>query len=289
MLLRYAAIGAVAILLATAALAAPADVASQVEEGATMTVLRGQVAVVRPDGSAIQPAPSGTVVNVGDEIRTLPRSDALITFYTATELEMGQDSVLVVERASSRDGRVEVSLKQVFGSTLNRVASFSVPGSTYRIDAGGAVALVRGSPAMEFLIVGPVTTPSGIIVFIICLANCSPELTFAGCRLTPFTWIAIEVERDKVVSRCLFGSVDRRAGFFDTLDDALTAATQAFKGDERGIPPGQQTPNDEDDDGDDDDNTPVIPDATATPTATGTVAQSATPTPTPTPEDEICD
>jgi hypothetical protein len=29
-------------------------------QGATMTVLRGQVAVIHPDGSAIQPAPSGT-------------------------------------------------------------------------------------------------------------------------------------------------------------------------------------------------------------------------------------
>jgi hypothetical protein len=39
---------------------------AQSEDGATMTVLRGQVAVVRGDGSAVQPAPSGTIVHAGD-------------------------------------------------------------------------------------------------------------------------------------------------------------------------------------------------------------------------------
>ncbi len=38
--------------------------AAQVQDGATLTVLRGQVAVLRTDGSSIQPAASGTTVLV---------------------------------------------------------------------------------------------------------------------------------------------------------------------------------------------------------------------------------
>src|SRR5436305_6642601 len=83
---------------------APAQsVLAQVQDGATMTVLKGQVAVVRPDGSAVQPAPTGTVVQAGDEIRTLTRAGALITFFTGTEIELGADTILAVERVS-RDG-----------------------------------------------------------------------------------------------------------------------------------------------------------------------------------------
>src|SRR4249920_1370651 len=70
---------------------------SQVQDGATMTVLRGDVAVVHPDGSAVQPAPSGTLVQAGDELRTLTKAGALITFFTGTEIEMGEQTVLAVE------------------------------------------------------------------------------------------------------------------------------------------------------------------------------------------------
>jgi hypothetical protein len=59
------------------------------------------VAVVHADGSAVQPAPSGTLVKAGDEIRTLTRTGALITFFAGTEIEMGEDTILVVEQLSN--------------------------------------------------------------------------------------------------------------------------------------------------------------------------------------------
>jgi hypothetical protein len=114
-------------------------------EGATMTVLKGQVALLHPDGSAIQPAPSGTTVYPGDEIRTLSRSGALITFFVGTEIELGEDSVMLVERVSRTGDRIDVSLKQVFGTSLHRVQTLAETGSSYRVEVGGAVALVRGT------------------------------------------------------------------------------------------------------------------------------------------------
>src|SRR5215210_3579264 len=143
MSVRFRAVGLVTLLLAVASVATPA--VSQVQEGATLTVLRGQVAIIRPDGSSIQPAASGTTVFAGDEIRTLGNTGALITFFVGTEIEMGEETILVVDRVSRQGDRIDVSLKQVLGAAVHRVATFSDPGSSYRVDAGGAVALVRGT------------------------------------------------------------------------------------------------------------------------------------------------
>jgi hypothetical protein len=50
---------------------------------------------------------------------------------------MGQDTVLVVEQVSRQGDRVNISLKQVLGSTINHVATLTDTGSSYRIEAGG--------------------------------------------------------------------------------------------------------------------------------------------------------
>src|SRR5215210_1086129 len=176
-----------------AALVTPAH--AQVQEGATMTVLRGEVAVIRANGQAIQPAPSGTVVNSGDELRTLSKAGALITFFTGTEIEMGEGTILVVDTVTRNGNRIDVSLRQVLGVTVNRVQTLTDPGSSYRIDAGGAVAVVRGT---TFALIGPTPTSQGNIVAFVCLADCTPQTTFSGCAASPFTALGVVVERGKV-------------------------------------------------------------------------------------------
>ncbi len=170
---------ALALVLVISAVLAPSVALSQMQEGATLTVLRGQVAVIRPDGSAVQPAPSGSLVNARDEIRTLTATGALITFFAGTEIEMGESTILVVERVSKQGERVDVSLKQVLGATLNRVQTFSDPTSAYRIDAGGAVAVVRGT---EFYFRGP--SPEGFVIPV-CLRDCDDRTTTRTPRPTP--------------------------------------------------------------------------------------------------------
>ena len=206
------------------------------QQGATMTVLRGQVAIIRPDGSAVQPAPSGTVVNAGDEIRTLSRTGALITFFTGTEIELGEETILVVEQVSRQGDRIDVSLRQVLGATVNRVQTVTGSGSTYRVDAGGAVALVRGT---TFAVIGPVTTGAGNLVVIVCLEDCAPTSTFAGCPLAPFMGYGVSVERGEVTSECVSFAVDRAAGLFNAGFEGITTVEQNLQGDTRGVPAGQ--------------------------------------------------
>ena len=204
----------------------PAGVAlSQVQEGATLTVLRGEVAVVRPDGSAVQPAPTGTTVNAGDEIRTLTRTGALITFFAGTEIEMGEQTILVVERVSRDGAKIDISLKQVLGSTLNRVQSLSDPNSSYRIDAGGATSLVRGT---TFLLIGPVATSQGNIAALVCLDDCDGRTTFAACPVSPYTAFGVTVERGRTTSGCDTAAVSRGSDYFNAGAEAITTFEQSF-------------------------------------------------------------
>src|SRR4051794_38162022 len=168
---------------------------SQAESSATLTVLRGGVAVLHPDGTAQQPAPTGTVVAAGDEIRTLSSTGALITFFTGTEIEMGEQTILVVERVSKVGDRVDISLKQVLGVSLNRVQALSDPGSSYQISAGGAVAVIRGT---TFLLQGP--DANGIVV-LVCEADCDRRSTFVGQPMGPFLGYTVQVSGGNVVSK----------------------------------------------------------------------------------------
>jgi hypothetical protein len=169
---------------------------AQVSDGATMTVLRGTVALLHGDGTAMQPAPSGTVVHIGDEIRTLNGSGAIITFFAGTEIELGEETALAVERISQSGDRIDVSLRQVFGASLHRVHTLTDPGSSYRVEVGGAVALVRGT---SFLIYGPTDEQ---VVGIVCLEDCTDQTTFTGCPMGPNVAYWAEVDRGQVISAC---------------------------------------------------------------------------------------
>ena len=184
------------LLVFLALLTSSSPIFSQVQDGATMTVLRGQVAVVHPDGSAVQPAPSGTVVRSGDEIRTLAQSGAAITFFVGTEIELGEETTLAVEQVARDGDRIDISLRQVFGVSLHRVQSLADPASSYRVEVGGAVAVVRGT---DFLLYGPTDEN---VVGMVCLEDCTAQTTFAGCPMGPNIAYWLEVDRRQVVSAC---------------------------------------------------------------------------------------
>jgi hypothetical protein len=173
--------GGIVLLLLAVLIAGsiPPAALAQIQDGATMTVLRGQVAVVRGDGTAMQPAPSGTVVHSGDEIRTLTQSGGTITFFVGTEIELGEETTLTIEQAERDGERIDISLKQVFGVSLHRVHALTNPSSRYRVEIGGAVAVARGP---EFQVYGPTNEN---VVGIVCLDDCAEQTRFAGCPMGP--------------------------------------------------------------------------------------------------------
>ena len=172
---------------------------AQVGQGATMTVLQGSVAVIRTNGSAVQPAPSGTEVLPGrPDPHTDPvgRVDHLLR---RSEIELGAETILVVQSVSRPGDRLDISLRQVAGAPHSRVQTIVDAGGGYRVEAGGAVALVRGS---ELGVLGP---RDGIVVFI--NFESSVPIIVHGCFLSPGEGGLLQVEPDgccgwRVVSGC---------------------------------------------------------------------------------------
>lgn len=128
-------------LLAQSALAL-----GQIGQGATLTVLRGTVSVIRADGTAASPAASGLVLGVGDHVATVGRSSALVTFFDGSEIELGADtSIAIHEMQANSSGQITILIENVLGSTVHRIVTFLNPGSVYRILAGGTVTEVHGT------------------------------------------------------------------------------------------------------------------------------------------------
>src|SRR5215208_2219540 len=88
---------------------------------ATLTVLRGTTAIRTASGSPVSPAPSGMTVGEGDQVATLARSSALVTFFDGTEIELGADTTIVVRELASQGSRSTITLESVVGTTVHHV------------------------------------------------------------------------------------------------------------------------------------------------------------------------
>jgi hypothetical protein len=242
---------------------------AQIQEGATLTILRGQVALTRPDGSSVQPATSGLTVRVGDRISTLSQGGALITFFTGSEIEMGEETILVIQQINKQGETIDISLQQVLGATLSRVQQLADTGSRVRIDAGGAVALVRGT---ELLVSGP---SKDNISLVVCLHDCDARSSFAGCPLSKNLGYWVEVDNGKVIRKCEPFRPDPSQGYWNSASEAMTTAEQVVAQHE--ILPSE---------GEKDEEETATPTRTRTrtrtPTATGTRTPTSTGTSTPT-------
>ncbi|MGE3911292.1 MAG: hypothetical protein AB7K36_18190 [Chloroflexota bacterium] len=122
------------------------SVAGQIAQGATLTVLRGTVSVVRADGSLVYPAESGLLLQSGDRVATVRRSSALVTFFEGSEVELGADTTIAIHELDvNSSGETTILIENVLGSTVHRIVSLALNGSSYRIEANGTVTDVRGT------------------------------------------------------------------------------------------------------------------------------------------------
>src|SRR5688572_31038573 len=162
---------AAAVLLLVAVSLLPRSAAhAQTSPGTPMTVSRGEVALVRSDGSAVQPAPSGTLVGPGDEIRTYTRDGATIGFLAGIEIDLARDTILIIGVISRQDNSVNVVLGQASGATVSRIEKLTEPGSLYAVVMGGAIAVIsQGTLALR----GPEVTPDGMAAAAACF-RCGP-------------------------------------------------------------------------------------------------------------------
>ncbi|MFN0071580.1 MAG: Calx-beta domain-containing protein [Chloroflexota bacterium] len=118
---------------------------AQVSTGATLTVLRGTVAVLRADGTPLGAGRSGLPLGVGDQVSTMDNAGALVTFFEGSELELGSNTTIVILEASGQGSRANITVASVVGATVHRVVALTDPASSYRVESAGTVALVRGT------------------------------------------------------------------------------------------------------------------------------------------------
>lgn len=209
------------------------SLAYQAEDVASVTVVRGVVAILRADGSVEQPAQSGALAREGDEVRTIGAAAANLTFSTGTMVELGADTSVAIDRISKQGSGYQITLKQHVGATFSHVNSRANPGSSYRIEAGGAEVSTTGT---EFLLIGP--TANGFAAFI-CLADCGPLTRFVGFPVSPNTGYYVKVEGGQVVSIVEQFKPDFGQGNWNAVYEALTMLDQQEQGDIKGIPAGQ--------------------------------------------------
>jgi hypothetical protein len=126
-----------------------AIVAAQTPQGATLTVTSGVAGVLRVNGSASQPAPSGMTLGAGDQVATVGQSTALVTFFEGSELEIGWDTTILIREIRTVGNEVHLTVEDVLGTAVARVKAFVNPNSTYSLQSPGGrvVAVVRGSAA----------------------------------------------------------------------------------------------------------------------------------------------
>lgn len=163
---------ALGLLLLLAVLPSP-EAWSQIRPGASLTVVRGSVAVKRPDSTAIYPAGTGLTLALGDIVGTLERTHAIVTFFSGSEIELGSNTTIVIRRLD-RDllEEAQIGVENVIGLTVIRVPAGAPFGSAVEVVKGDTVAVIRSGE------VGHGVDPDTNNVTVACVSGasrCTPE------------------------------------------------------------------------------------------------------------------
>jgi len=136
-------------LLAVLVIAAVGARAIFAQATARLGAVSGTVAIVRADGSALQPAPVGTQIGPVDRVATVGRSSALVVLPGVGEVELGGETTLIVRELGvpGAGGSGGVLIELVEGFTLHRLTGS--PGT-----ASSATASVGGGN-VKYRVVGP--------------------------------------------------------------------------------------------------------------------------------------
>ena len=264
-------------------------VAGQVSAGATLTVLRGQVSVVRGDGTAVAPASSGMTLGVGDRVATVGSASALVTFFEGSEVELGSDTTIAIRELEAGAGSlVTIVIENILGSTINRVATLTDRGSSYRVESGGTVALVRGT------VFGHRVEPGGNVTVYLVQANNDVFFPYLSNQMRVGDVCTYTARQDLLCEPAIGGSDiwtvlangDSAGTVGGTQNPGSSTGSQNQSEQPHNRTIGQDRPDQEDDPNQPTGGAPPLLTSTPTPTFTPVVGQStptATPTVSPTP------
>ncbi len=148
---------------------APAPVPTPVPtELPILSIIDGDIFILKPSASEWVTVQAGMVLEPGDMIKTGDDSNAEITFFEGSVLELkaGSQIQVILTQVSRDTGSTTILLKQEIGKTISRVNKLSDTASRYEIETPAGVAAVRGSVMFVYVDengVTQVTNNQGII------------------------------------------------------------------------------------------------------------------------------
>jgi outer membrane lipoprotein-sorting protein len=112
----------------------------------TVSSPAGTVQVQKKGSTSWTNAAAGTKLEVGDSLKTGSNGSAVLLFFDGSSMEVKANSqILVKELSIASAGSTSVGLKELVGSTVNRVAKLVDSSSKYEVDTPAAAAVVRGT------------------------------------------------------------------------------------------------------------------------------------------------
>ncbi len=112
-----------------------------------MSTISGEVSVLKAGTTEWKEASPGMALEPGDRIKTGAGSNAVITFFEGSTVELAADTEISVSELGIAEpaGSTVIELWQQIGKTRNRVEKLVDPASRYEIETPAGAAVVRGS------------------------------------------------------------------------------------------------------------------------------------------------
>jgi hypothetical protein len=152
----------------------------------------------------------GMSLEPGDTIKTDPTSNAEITFFDGStiELQAGTQIEIVSLDISADTGSTTITLEQTIGTTLSRVTKLLDPGSSYEVETPTGVAAVRGSSMLVQVIADGITWVTNL----------------EGAIWITYHGVELEVPQG---GTCVFGNGGESAQLLPPLSGALSGGWPA--------------------------------------------------------------
>jgi len=170
----------------------PATSLRSPSEATVISVVSGEVMVMKAGADTWSQVSPGMALGTGDRIKTGPGSNAVITFFEGSTIELAADTEVGVAELGIAEGTgsTAVKLQQQIGKTTSRVQKLVDPASRYEIETPDGAAVVRGSVGDVIVTEGNSTTiinRQGQWWAIFCGREISIpqgyQVTFARCQL----------------------------------------------------------------------------------------------------------
>jgi len=134
------------ILVASALVACSPASSSTPSTLTVLSITDGNVYVMKAGTDSWTEAQVGMSLEVGDFIKTDDDSNAKITFFDGSTIELQAGTEIeIVSLDISDTGSTTITLEQTLGTTISRVTKLLDPASRYEVETPTGVAAVRGS------------------------------------------------------------------------------------------------------------------------------------------------